>query len=162
MLRVQLAVKRAIDIIGALIFLPLSMVVAPVLILLVQLSVPGWPVVITQERIGRGSRPFKLIKLRTLKCGTELLPYGTVEPGQTTRDLAPGICLIRRLALDELPQLWHVLVGQMSFFPAFGFSVEPIATFGWNVLGTTRTVSRPPDRTTTTDCFFFPPGINNF
>ncbi len=78
----------------------------------------GRPVLLAQERVGRDGRRFRMLKFRTmvpnaLELASELTddPYGVVP--DDPRITRPGRFL-RRTSLDELPQLWNVLVGQMS------------------------------------------------
>jgi lipopolysaccharide/colanic/teichoic acid biosynthesis glycosyltransferase len=78
----------------------------------------GRPVLLAQERVGRQGRRFRMLKFRTmvpnaLELASELTddPYGVVP--DDPRITRPGRFL-RRTSLDELPQLWNVLVGQMS------------------------------------------------
>jgi len=109
--RLDDVLRRALDVTVAgallLLFLPL---VGP-LAVLVKLSTPG-PAFFVQERVGRGGRRFRMLKLRTMvrdasQRGRQL----TVEGDPRITPI--GHCL-RRLKLDELPQLWNVLRGDMS------------------------------------------------
>jgi len=63
-----------------------------------------------QERVGRCKRPFKIIKFRTMALGTQSISTHLV--GQCSLTVSGKY--LRRLKLDELPQLWNVLVGEMS------------------------------------------------
>jgi exopolysaccharide biosynthesis polyprenyl glycosylphosphotransferase len=79
--------------------------------LAVRLSSPG-PVLYRQVRVGRGQRPFTLLKFRTMRVDAE----GDEELLATAGDprLTPIGALLRQLRLDELPQLFNVLAGRMS------------------------------------------------
>ncbi len=101
--------KRGLDIFGAtiglIVFAPLLLAIA----VAVRLS-GGSPVLFRQQRIGRHGRPFTLLKFRTMRDGVG--PDGAVlEDGKR---LTPLGKLLRRTSLDELPELWNVLVGDMS------------------------------------------------
>ena len=84
----------------------------PVIVLLLVLGIAdtGSPLFI-QIRVGRGQKPFKLIKLRTMKRSTASVATHLVDPAAVTR----WGKFLRAKKLDELPQLWNVLVGEMSF-----------------------------------------------
>jgi lipopolysaccharide/colanic/teichoic acid biosynthesis glycosyltransferase len=105
-------IKRAVDIAGAAAGLALA---APLLALAaaaIKLE-DGGPVLFRQMRLGRGARHFEILKLRTMTVDAEKVRSdGVVEAGD------PRITRIgdrlRRTAVDELPQLWHVLTGDMS------------------------------------------------
>ena len=66
----------------------------------------------TQERIGRYGKSFRIVKLRTMHDG--LADMGTVTASNDPRITRTG-AILRRTKIDELPQLWNVLVGDMSF-----------------------------------------------
>jgi lipopolysaccharide/colanic/teichoic acid biosynthesis glycosyltransferase len=106
------AVKRAVDIVGAAAGLAVA---APILALAacaIKLEDRG-PVLFRQLRLGRGGSQFEILKLRTMTVDAEALRAdGVVEAGdpRITRIGA----FLRRTAIDELPQLWHVLSGEMS------------------------------------------------
>jgi lipopolysaccharide/colanic/teichoic acid biosynthesis glycosyltransferase len=90
-------------------------VTAPVLAicaLAIKLDTRG-PVFYRQSRVGRDGRPFRIWKLRTMTVGAEHAGAGLyIEPGDT-RITRAGRAL-RRLSLDELPNLFNVLVGDMA------------------------------------------------
>ena len=101
--------KRAIDIAIAL---PAAAVATPVCLLLllaVRLESPGSPLLV-QERVGRNRRPFRMFKLRTMYRDTPNVASHEVGQARITRLGA----VLRKLKLDELPQLINVLNGSMS------------------------------------------------
>ena len=103
--------KRLLDVIGAAIGLGL---LAP-MYLLIAVSVlltDGSPVLFRQIRVGRSGREFRLLKFRTMKERSDA-ESGSFDAGDTSRVTRVGRWL-RRLKLDELPQLWNVLRGEMS------------------------------------------------
>lgn len=72
----------------------------------------GRPIIFSQIRMGQGGRPFKLRKFRTMspRRGAE---SGVFEPGDRSR-VTPFGKILRATKLDEFPQLWNVLMGEMS------------------------------------------------
>lgn len=115
--------KRLVDILGAalglLLLSPLLLIVA----VIVRLESPG-PVFFSQVRVGRRGRPFRCRKFRSMYVDAEarkdaLMAQNEMQGGTTfkmKRD--PRITrvgrFIRKASIDELPQLWNVLVGEMS------------------------------------------------
>jgi exopolysaccharide biosynthesis polyprenyl glycosylphosphotransferase len=103
-------IKRAMDVFVSGLALVVLAPVLGVIALLVRLSSPG-PVLFRQVRIGQHSRPIEVLKFRTLRVNPDSDITWSVEddPRQT-----PVGKWLRRLSLDELPQLWNVLRGDMS------------------------------------------------
>jgi lipopolysaccharide/colanic/teichoic acid biosynthesis glycosyltransferase len=108
---------RILDIVFSVLFgllaLPLVLVIAAVLVL-----TSGLPVLYRGERVGRGGRVFTILKFRTLKRDAEvrLGPYLGEELVRLTEDEYTRVGRgLKASQLDELPQLWNVLRGDMSF-----------------------------------------------
>ena len=102
--------KRAFDLALALLGLPVAAPVVLACMAAIRLSSPG-PAIFRQTRIGRHERPFTCYKLRTMYVGTGDRPTHQAAASAVT----PLGRRLRRLKLDELPQLWNVLRGDMSF-----------------------------------------------
>jgi lipopolysaccharide/colanic/teichoic acid biosynthesis glycosyltransferase len=86
----------------------------------------GGPVLYRQERVGHDGVDFELLKLRTMVVGAERLGAGWAVEAGDTRITRVGRVL-RRLSLDELPQLWNVVRGDMSLIgprPTLRYLVE--------------------------------------
>ena len=98
---------KTASIIGLLLLWPVLLVVA----ILIKVKMPGDPVLFTQQRVGRHGRLFRIYKFRTMT-----VDHGgsSVSVKGESRITALGVHL-RRWKLDELPELWNVLKGDMSF-----------------------------------------------
>ncbi len=107
----QVVVKRLLDVVGAAVFLGLAWWVYAATAVMVRLSSPG-PVLYRQERIGKNGRPFSIIKFRSMYLGAELL--GPALSSDLDPRITPWGRFMRRVRLDELPQFWNVLRGEMS------------------------------------------------
>jgi lipopolysaccharide/colanic/teichoic acid biosynthesis glycosyltransferase len=86
----------------------------------------GGPVLYRQTRVGRDGRDFELLKLRTMVVGAERLGAGYAVNEGDSRITRAGRVL-RRLSLDELPQLWNVVRGEMSMVgprPTLRYQIE--------------------------------------
>ncbi|MCY7806540.1 sugar transferase [Bacillus spizizenii] len=106
-----LAVKRVMDIWFALIGLAIALPMIAVFSILICLETPG-PAIYTQERVGKGGKPFKLYKLRSMKIDAE--KSGAVWAQKQDPRVTRIGAFIRRTRIDELPQLFNVLKGDMS------------------------------------------------
>ena len=73
----------------------------------------GGPVLYRQQRVGKDGVEFELLKLRTMVVGAESQGTGAAVNEGDSRITGPGT-LLRRLSIDELPQLWNVIRGDMS------------------------------------------------
>jgi exopolysaccharide biosynthesis polyprenyl glycosylphosphotransferase len=110
--RTSMALKRALDLTVATIGLLLAAPVLAVAMLAVRLDTPG-PVFFLQERVGRGGRPFRVWKLRSMRHGAED-ETGAVWCADNDDRVTRVGRVIRPTRIDELPQLWNVLRGDMS------------------------------------------------
>jgi lipopolysaccharide/colanic/teichoic acid biosynthesis glycosyltransferase len=104
--------KRAADLVAALVLLVLTAPLVLLAMLLIKLTSRG-PVLYTQTRVGRGGRPFTIYKLRTMAHKCESLTGARWSVPGDPRITRVGKFL-RKTHLDELPQLWNVLRGDMS------------------------------------------------
>jgi lipopolysaccharide/colanic/teichoic acid biosynthesis glycosyltransferase len=118
--------KRAIDVAGSVVALPILAVCTLVMAILTRCVSPG-PVFFKQERIGHMGRRFKIYKFRTMKMGSDCtlhkdywrkitsqeVPMAKLDDRGDSR-LIPAAWILRALGLDELPQLINVLRGEMS------------------------------------------------
>ncbi|HLN64702.1 MAG TPA: sugar transferase [Symbiobacteriaceae bacterium] len=105
-----LLVKRVLDGWVAALLLLILLPVLLLLALLVRASSPG-PVLYVQERVGRRGRPFRMIKFRTMTVGSDAV---TTRLHRDDPRITPVGRWLRRFSLDELPQLFNVLAGEMS------------------------------------------------
>lgn len=107
------AVKRGADVIGALLGLLLLSPVFAVVYLLLKWEGLG-PVIYKQERIGYKGQSFFILKFRTMRADSEKDGQPRLAEKDDER-LTPVGKFLREHHLDELPQLWNVLLGEMSF-----------------------------------------------
>jgi lipopolysaccharide/colanic/teichoic acid biosynthesis glycosyltransferase len=114
--------KRCIDVVGASLALVLTLPLLVLVCLAVRLESSG-PALYRSLRCGLGGRPFVLYKVRSMRDGVELTAEQrrrlnqVSEPAFKAREdprLTPLGRLLRRTSIDELPQLWNVLRGEMS------------------------------------------------
>ena len=127
--RVQLAAKRGVDIAVALVGLVIVFPFMLILAAAVKLDSHG-PALFRQTRVGAGGRTFKITKFRTMVDKAEALLYEDPELRRLHRsnsfklpvEMDPRVTrlgrMLRATSLDELPQLWNVLVGDMSLVGA--------------------------------------------
>ena len=103
---------RAVDVVAATVGLALGAPILGLAMLAIVLESPGHPIY-RQRRIGKDGRPFDVIKLRTMVPGAESIGAGLAVNESDPRITRVGT-LLRRLSLDELPNLLNVLRGDMT------------------------------------------------
>ncbi|MFL6694039.1 MAG: sugar transferase [Ramlibacter sp.] len=121
-----MSLKRATDVLGAALLL---LILSSLLVLIAASIKVGsrGPVLFVQQRVGRGGKPFRIYKFRTMVAqGEDALAEALASSDNAAREWSvyqklardPRItrvgAVLRRWSLDELPQLWNVLVGDMS------------------------------------------------
>jgi len=118
-------VNRALDVAGA----SLGLVLASPFLAAAAIAIKvddGGPVFYRQERVGRDGCAFELVKLRTMVVGAERQGAGWAVDHGDPRITRVG-SVLRRISLDEVPQLWNVVRGQMSLIgprPTLAYQVE--------------------------------------
>jgi O-antigen biosynthesis protein WbqP len=105
-------VKRLFDLVLGLIAAAVLLVPIVVVAALVRLTSPG-PVLYWSDRVGRHNQLFKMPKFRSMRVGTPAVATHLLANPKAV--LTPIGSFIRRTSLDELPQIWSILVGDMSF-----------------------------------------------
>lgn len=108
--------KRLIDLL-------LALVLSPIAVLAVVLCAPfihfydRGPVFYPAKRRGKNGRIFKMLKLRTMRVNAEDIrnPDGSAYTGRNDPRVTPVGRILRRTSIDELPQIFNVLIGDMSF-----------------------------------------------
>ncbi len=103
--------KRIFDIFFSIIAMIFLLPVYLFLMLGVKFSSKG-PIFFTQERIGRFGKPFNIVKFRTMFVGSEA--NGPALSSKEDKRITPFGKFLRKMRLDELPQFWNVLIGDMS------------------------------------------------
>lgn len=98
---------RFVSLIGLLVLWPVLLIVA----IMVKVKMPGGPAFFVQKRVGKGGKLFKCHKFRTM---TVRHNGSTISVAGDSR-ITPFGAKLRHYKLDELPGLWDVLIGQMSF-----------------------------------------------
>src|SRR5438034_1949265 len=117
--------NRAADVVGASIGLALASPVLAAAALAIKLE-DGGPILYRQRRVGYQGSDFDLLKLRTMVVGAERQGAGFAVNRGDPRITRAGR-ILRRLSLDELPQLWNVIRGDMSLIgprPTLRYQVE--------------------------------------
>ena len=118
----QMLIKRLMDIAGSLVGLVIAGIACIIFGPIIYIQSPG-PIFFSQERVGRGGRKFKIYKLRSMYMDAEerkkeLMAQNKMQGLMFKMDDDPRIIpigkFIRKYSIDELPQFWNVLIGDMS------------------------------------------------
>lgn len=104
--------KRLIDIVISFIAIIVLLIPFVLISLLILITNPG-PVFFRQKRFGKNKKMFKILKFRTMKVNTPDLPTDKIKnPEQYITGIGR---ILRKTSLDELPQVFNIFIGQMSF-----------------------------------------------
>lgn len=106
-----MALKYVFDRVAALLGLLLIWWLLIVVAILIKVKMPGGPALFRQTRIGRHGKPFTIYKFRTMTVGHGGSSVSVAGESRIT----PLGAVLRRYKIDELPELWNVLIGDMSF-----------------------------------------------
>lgn len=98
---------RVVSLLGLLVLWPVLLIIA----VLIRVKMPGDPVMFSQKRVGRHARLFRIYKFRTMVVDHD----GSSVSVRGESRITPIGATLRRYKLDELPELWNVLKGDMSF-----------------------------------------------
>ena len=109
---VSRTLKRWVEVVAAAVLLLLLILPLLLIAVLIKLAMPG-PVFYRQTRVGKDGSEFEVLKFRTMVVGAEKIGLGLLIEKDDKRIPPLGKCM-RRWSLDELPQLWNVLIGDMS------------------------------------------------
>jgi len=128
-------VNRAIDVVVAGVGLALASPILGLAALATKLE-SGGPILYRQTRVGRNGEDFEVLKLRSMVVGAEKLGAGYAVDQGDTRITRVGR-ILRRTSIDELPQLWNILRGDMSVIgprPTLRYQVEQYDERQWRRL----------------------------
>ena len=108
----EYSLKRYLDIVVSLLGLIFSFPISIIIALGIWLE-DGWPIFYCSERVGLGGRFFRTYKFRTMVADSDIR-FGPLQAGQNDQRITRVGRVLRATALDEIPQLWNVLKGDMS------------------------------------------------
>lgn len=133
MKKLNLIIKRLIDLFGSVIG---SIIISPILIIiavLIKITSKG-PIFFKQKRLGKNGKTFNILKFRTMVVNAEKIGDGLSVKSENDNRITKVGKFLRATSLDELPQLYNVVLGQMSlvgprppvtYFPYDGYDNYP-------------------------------------
>jgi exopolysaccharide biosynthesis polyprenyl glycosylphosphotransferase len=133
----KIFVKRTIDLVASLLLLPLVLPVIGMIALAVKLDSPG-PVLFIQERIGQNKRRFPMFKFRTMVVGAEKMMAQVEQLNEAEGPIFkiakdPRVTrvgqFLRKTSLDELPQIFNIIRGEMSLVGPRPMSIRDVSLF---------------------------------
>ena len=125
-----LSVKRFIDVTIAIIALIVLFTILVITAVFIKLDSKG-PILFKQERLGRWGRPFQIYKFRSMCVGAERIGSGVYSYNGDIRITKVGR-VIRATSIDELPQLWNIIIGDMALIgprPALTYHPWPFEQY---------------------------------
>jgi lipopolysaccharide/colanic/teichoic acid biosynthesis glycosyltransferase len=132
---VQSKLKRLIDITGALVGLTITAIIAIPIAIAIQLDNPG-SIFYCQTRCGVGGQPFRIWKFRSMITNAEQLKHtvkneakGNIFKSKDDPRITRVGKILRRTSLDELPQFWNVLRGEMSLVGTRPPTVDEVSRY---------------------------------
>lgn len=105
-------IKRVLDFFFSIIFLIILMPFFIIIALLIIID-DGFPIMYRQTRVGKNGNFFKILKFRTMKKNADA--FGKLTIGDKDPRITKIGYVLRKYKIDELPQLWNILKGEMSF-----------------------------------------------
>lgn len=127
--------KRFIDILGALVGLGITSLILLPLAIAIQIDNPG-PIFYSQTRCGLNGRPFRIWKFRSMVTNADRLKHlvtneakGNIFKNRNDPRITRVGRFLRRTSLDELPQFWNVLCGEMSLVGTRPPTVEEVSQY---------------------------------
>lgn len=98
---------RVVSLLGLVCLLPLLLLIT----LVIKIKMPDGPVFYAQQRVGRNGKLFTMYKFRSMRVGSDASSISVAGESRIT----PLGAVLRKYKLDELPELWNVFIGDMSF-----------------------------------------------
>lgn len=124
-MKTKLAVKRLMDIVGAVVGIVIGLPICCVAAIFVKLDSNG-PVFYVQKRIGKGGRIIRLYKIRTMVEGADKYNWNLLTKNPKDNRITKVGRILRALSIDEIPQFINVLLGHMSLVGPRSFTPEEI------------------------------------
>lgn len=110
--KVYLSLKRIFDLVFAVFASVILLIPMALIVLLIRIDSPG-PAIFTQRRMGKNEKPFTIYKFRTMSMDAPN-DVATRKLPESHKYITKMGAFLRRTSMDELPQLWNIIIGDMS------------------------------------------------